>query len=126
MAPLSPLPDPRPAVVLDEDGTARVAGWRCESCAYPVAVPAPWCPRCQEELATARFGPGGTVWASTVLRVPLPGRVPPWGLVYVDLDDGPRVLGHFLDCDAPLPVGATVLLHEVTTDGDLLFRIDGV
>lgn len=32
-----------------------------------------------------------------MVRVPVPGRTPPYGLAYVDLDDGPRILAHVAD-----------------------------
>jgi uncharacterized OB-fold protein len=67
------------------------------------------------------FGPEGQVWSSTVLRVPLPGRRPPYGLVYVDLDDGPRVLGHSR-AEATPAVGERVTLQTVSDLGDLVFE----
>jgi uncharacterized OB-fold protein len=64
------------------------------------------------------------VWSSTVLRVPLPGRTPPYGLAYVDLDDGPRVLGHYTaDPMARLPVGTVVELTTPTELGDIAVRV---
>ncbi|MEU1692872.1 OB-fold domain-containing protein [Streptomyces hirsutus] len=38
------------------------------------------------------FPPRGSVWASTVVRIDVGTRRPPYGIAYVDLDDGPRVL----------------------------------
>ena len=64
------------------------------------------------------FGPGGTVWSSTVVRIPVAGREPPVALAYVDLDDGPRVLVHApLAPDAPA-VGSRVVLVAPTAAGD--------
>jgi uncharacterized OB-fold protein len=113
-------PDPRPRIERTADGL-RLAGWRCRDCGYPVAVAGPWCPRCRGELVAAAFGPDGTAWASTVVHVPLPGREPPWGMVYVDLAGGPRVLGH-LERAQPVPVGTPMELTGLSDDGDLLFR----
>lgn len=115
-----PRPDPRPVVVRGADGV-RLAGQRCAECSYPVAVAGPWCPRCRGELVAAAFGPRGTAWASTVVRVLLPGREPPWGLVYVDLDFGPRVLGH-LEVPEPVTVGTAMELVGASDGGDLVFR----
>jgi uncharacterized OB-fold protein len=117
-------PDPRPRLAEAADGL-RLAGWRCGDCGYPVAVAGPWCPRCRGELVAAAFGPEGTAWASTVVRVPLPGRQPPWGMVYVDLADGPRVLGH-LESPRPVPVGTTMELAGLSASGDLIFRPAGM
>lgn len=114
------FPDPRPRTAPDADGRVRLMGWRCTGCTHPVALPAPWCPRCGARLAPDKFGPGGVVWSSTVLRVPLPGRAPPYGLAYVDLDDGPRVLAHYTaDPMVRLAVGTAVELTTPTEFGDI-------
>ncbi len=114
-------PDPRPQ--LDPDSTLpRVRGWVCTKCRHPLALPAPWCPICRGTLDDATWGPTGQVWSSTVLRVPLPGRTPPLTLAYVDLDDGPRVLGHVSTESAErLHAGVRVTLAGASPDGDLLF-----
>jgi uncharacterized protein len=114
-------PDPRPRVTHDGD-RVRLAGQRCVDCGYPVAVAGPWCPRCRGELRAAAFGPWGTAWASTVVHVPLPGRAPPWGLVYVDLEAGPRVLGHLESAERPVAVGVRMELVGLSPSGDLVFR----
>jgi uncharacterized OB-fold protein len=67
----------------------------------------------------------GTVWASTVLHVELPGRTPPYALAYVDLADGPRVLGHVAGEPRRLRSGTRVELAGVSSDGDLLFAEAG-
>lgn len=56
------------------------------------------------------------------MRVPVPGRTPPYGLAYVDLDEGPRVLAHVdSDGDAErLPPGTCVRVCGTTADGDVL------
>jgi uncharacterized protein len=114
--PLPALPDPRPRLV---PGELRVHGWRCVACGHAIAESAPWCPVCRGELAEAAFGPGGVVWSSTVFRVPLDGRVPPWGLAYVDLDDaGPRILAHSRVPER-LPVGARATIVGLSEDGDI-------
>lgn len=118
------FPDPRPRTFIGDDGLVYLAGWRCTQCAHPLALPAPWCPRCRGELAADNFGPGGVVWSSTVLRVALPGRPPPYGLAYADLTDGPRVLGHYVaDPMKRLPVGAAVELTTSTDFGDVAVRV---
>jgi uncharacterized OB-fold protein len=54
--------------------------------------------------------------------VPLPGRIPPYALAYVDLDDGPRVLAHLDGEPRRLPAGARVGLSGLSVDGDLVFE----
>ena len=70
-------------------------------------------------MTEAEFGPDGTVWSATVVRIPVPGRMPPYALAYVDLDDGPRVLAH---ADDAVPIGARVRLKE-STDGDVRVEV---
>ncbi|SDG80136.1 Zn-ribbon domain-containing OB-fold protein [Pseudonocardia oroxyli] len=99
--------DPRPVVVAGPAGDGLVEGRRCTACAEPSAFTWPACPTCGGPVEPARFGPGGTVWSATVVRIPVADRTPPYALAYVDLDDGPRVLAHSA---APLPIGARVRL----------------
>jgi uncharacterized OB-fold protein len=102
----------------EEGGVLRLPASTCGECGYVVAGSIPDCARCGGETAASAAGPRGRVWASTVVRIPVPGRTPPYGLAYVDLDDGPRVLVH-TDGDAALPVGSTVELAPQSAAGDL-------
>ena len=120
---MSTTPDPRPRLG-DRSGVPMVEGSRCGVCRHPSLWSPPRCARCgapRPERAT--FGPAGTVWSSTVVRVPVPGRTPPYGLAYVDVDDGPRLLAHVLAGDgvaARLAPGTRVVLRGTTDDGDVL------
>ena len=83
----------------------------------------PRCPLCGGRPEAATFGPAGSVWSSTVVRVAVPGRTPPYGLAYVDLEDGPRVLAHVdpgADAAERLTPGTRVRLSGATPDGDVL------
>lgn len=107
--------DPRPGA----QGNT-VAGVRCAACGYPSAPPAPCCPACQHrEQHAAAFGPGGTVWASTLVHIPVGRWTPPYALAYVDLDQGPRVLAHLHTADR-LRVGARVRVLGADEGGDLI------
>jgi uncharacterized OB-fold protein len=76
-------------------------------------------------MAAGSFGPGGTVFSATVLRVPVPGRTPPYGLAYVDVDDGPRLLAHVRGHDdAALAPNDRVVLVGTTDQGDPLVELD--
>ena len=112
--------DPRPRVTNAADGSL-VAGVRCSTCGYPTTEPVTRCPVCGGATAPESFGPGGTVFSATVLRVPVPGRTPPYGLAYVDLDDGPRILAHVRGHDdAALIPNDRVTVAGTTEQGDPL------
>ncbi len=109
-----PVADPRP--VLD-GGT--VLGVRCTACRYPAAqLGLPWCPVCYARVEPARFDVVGTVWSSTVVAIPVGDRRPPFGLAYLDLDDGPRVLVHLAE-PAVLGIGTRARISG-TDCGDLV------
>lgn len=110
--------DPRPRVVARE-GEVLVTGWRCPACALPRATPSPRCPDCGSPLVDAEFGPAGTVWSSTVVHLDIDDIDPPYGLAYVDLDDGPRILVHTVEAGSPIPVGTRVELSGTTARGDI-------
>jgi uncharacterized OB-fold protein len=115
--------DPRPRVV-DAGGTAVVVGSRCRACGYPTASELRRCPECAGECEPVEFGPLATVFAATVLRVPVPGRTPPYALAYIDLDDGPRILAHVEGTDNALIPGDRVRVVGVTAQGDPLVAPD--
>lgn len=98
----------------------QISGARCTACGYPVPEVLVRCPVCGGDCEPAQFGPAATVFAATVLRVPVPGRAPPYALAYVDLDDGPRVLAHVDRTDSALVPGTSVWLAGTTEQGDPL------
>ncbi|MFE0749024.1 Zn-ribbon domain-containing OB-fold protein [Gordonia sp. NPDC058843] len=106
----------RPQVV---DG--KLIGARCTRCGHVIAQhDVPWCPDCYGAVERAAFEPVGTVWAATTARIPVGRWKPPFGLAYVDVVDGPRVLVHVpADEDIPLR-GSTI--EFVTEGGDLVER----
>jgi uncharacterized protein len=112
-----PVADPRPVL---RDGA--ILGARCASCRYPAAQEGiPWCPACYGPTAPAGFAVTGAVWSSTVVAIPVGERRPPFGLAYLDLDDGPRVLVHLAE-PAVLPPG-TRLRVTGTERGDLVAEV---
>ena len=109
-----PVADSRP--VLDGDA---MLGMRCTVCRYPTAQQGlPWCPVCYAATEPARFALTGKAWSSTVVAIPVGTRRPPFGLAYLDLDDGPRVLVHLAE-PAVLELGARLEITG-TDDGDLV------
>jgi hypothetical protein len=114
--------DVRPRVVRRDDAWV-LAGFTCQECGYRLAVAAPWCPVCHGALEDAEFGPGGTVWGSTILRVPVGGFDPPRGLAYVDLDAGPRLICQIAEMsEVALPVGSRVALTGPSPEGNPVAR----
>lgn len=112
-----PVADSRP--VLDGDA---VLGVRCTLCRYPAAqVGIPWCPSCYGPVEPARFAARGAAWSSTVIGIPVGERRPPFGLAYLDLDDGPRVLVHLAE-PAVVPLGARLTITG-TDLGDLVAEV---
>lgn len=115
-------PDVRPSII-DRDGVWLLAGFSCPACGYRLAVAAPWCPLCHGEVAPTDFGPSGTVWGSTILRVPVGGYEPPRALAYVDVDDGPRLICELAGtADTPVPVGSRVELTSPSPEGNPVAR----
>jgi uncharacterized protein len=116
-------PDPRPHAVVDDDGVIRIAGARCTSCGHPMLVHPPRCSRCFGRVVIDRFGPTGSVWSSTVVRIAVPGRTPPYTLAYVDLDNGPRVLAEVLGATDRVAVGTAVALSGQSDIGNLTVAV---
>lgn len=117
--------DPRPRVERSDDGYWYVAGVRCRSCGRAVAYRWPRCPVCAGPIDPAVFGTTGTVWSSTVVRIPVSDRNPPYALAYVDLAEGPRVLAHVTGepTDTPVAVGSTARVIAPSADGDLRVEV---
>ncbi|WP_040798149.1 OB-fold domain-containing protein [Nocardia higoensis] len=108
-----PVADPRPRVV---DGLLR--GARCVQCRHPLAQPdVPWCPVCFGAVEDCGFAPVGVVWSATTVRIPVGRWAAPFGLAYLDVVDGPRVLVH-VRCD-PAPRIGERIEFTCTDSGDL-------
>jgi len=111
-----PVADSRPVLT-----DAGVLGSRCTECRYPAAQQGlPWCPVCYSPVEPATFGLSGSAWSSTVVAIPVGKRRPPFGLAYLDLDAGPRVLVH-LDEPVLLALGERLEICGVD-DGDLIAK----
>lgn len=114
--------DPRP--VFDAAGEPAVLGVRCTACRYPAAQQGiPWCPVCYQPVEPARFSTSGSAWSSTVVAIPVGERRPPFGIAYLDLDDGPRVMVHLAE-PVVLPLGARLRITG-TDRGDLVASREG-
>lgn len=121
------MQDPRPVLETTENRGSTVVGVRCTACGYAVAYRRLACPACGGVAERENFGPAGTVWSHTRVRIPVGDRVPPYDLVYVDLQDGPRILAHGPDLDdrnsvPAFAIGARVELRGLTPSGDPLVK----
>jgi len=74
---------------------------QCSACGLRFFVPEPACPRCLcGTWQYARTSGRGTVYSVTVVhRAPGPGFDTPFALAIIDLEDGPALLTHVVDCD---------------------------
>ena len=114
------MSDPRPLI----EGTdpPRLIGVRCEACDHVMPTHRPACSACGGAVVEARFGPEGTVWSSTVVRIKVGERTPPYTLAYVDLRSGPRVLAHVGGEESAPAVGSRVRL-VAPVDGDVVVEV---
>lgn len=121
---MTTLPDPRPRAHAGADGVFRITGTLCTNCGHRLLVHPPRCNRClSRALQVSEFGPTGTLWSSTVVRIAVPGRTPPYALAYVDLDDGPRILAEIIGVTERVTVGARVALSSQSEIGDLRVEV---
>lgn len=115
------MTDPRPQVHMSEEPV--VVGVRCLSCGHPMATPRPRCAACGGQVEQADFGPAGTVYASTVVRITVGDRTPPYALAYVDLDEGPRILAHVAGDEVGAPAVESRVRLTAPRDGDVFVEV---
>ena len=123
---MTTTPDPRPSVSV-VGIESRVTGFRCATCGLPSLWASPRCASCGGRPEPTTFDGWGLVWSSTVVRVPVPGRTPPYSLAYVDLHDGPRILAHMVLDGEPrrtMP-GTPVRVVRLDDAGDVLVEVVG-
>jgi uncharacterized protein len=66
---------------------------RCTACSAHQLYPRPYCLRCQGEIEWVRASGDGTVYSKiTVHLQTLPELEPPYDVILVELDEGPRML----------------------------------
>jgi uncharacterized OB-fold protein len=80
---------------------------RCRECGRYQFYPRPYCIRCSSEIEWVPAAGTGTVYSLTTVRAELvPGFAPPYTVVLVELDEGPRMVGHVEEGEAR--IGARV------------------
>lgn len=115
------MADPRPRVDASQD--PALVGVSCTACSHPMTTPRPVCAACGGPVTEARFGPEGVIYSSTVVRIAVGDRTPPYALAYVDLDDGPRVLAHVAGDDVIVPPVASRVLLTNQSSGDVVVEV---
>lgn len=109
MTQVSP-PAARPADWVRDGETWLLLASRCPECGNRMFPAADYCHvcACAGPLVPERIPARGTVYSSTRIFT-APAEFPtPYVLAYVDLDDGPRVLGRLAEQDPPAAIGDVV------------------
>lgn len=66
---------------------------RCRGCGAHQFYPRPYCVRCQSEVEWVPVAGTGTVYSMTTVRAQLvPDFPPPYVVVLIELDEGPRLV----------------------------------
>lgn len=88
---------------------------RCKACGKAHYYPRSLCPFCLEEAAMAEASGKGEIYTFSVTYR---GTPEPYAIGYVTLEEGPRILTNFVDCDfKALSIGQAVRIKWVATEG---------
>lgn len=74
------------------DSTDALYITACTSCGFRSLTPVSSCPACGAAVEGRAVTPVGTVWSQTLVHLPFGDLTVGYRLVYVDIDDGPRLL----------------------------------
>lgn len=88
-----------------------VTGTRCAACGRVALIPQERCGRCAADVVDHAIDARGEVWSATTVHLAVAGREPPFHLVWVDLDAGPRVLATTIS-PTPLAIGDRVVISS--------------
>lgn len=81
----------------------------CTRCTFRSVTPVSTCPACGAAVENRAVAPVGTVWSRTLVHLPFGDLTVGYRLVYVDIDDGPRVLcRQMVDATSPAVIGDRV------------------
>lgn len=110
-------------------GDGRLVVPRCNACGRHSFPPMPSCPLCgSRDVSQDEVSGEGTIysWATVHIALnPTFERDVPYTVLVVELLEGGRLMGRFLDGDAPPEAGAQVRLQPYRVDGITLpgFRL---
>lgn len=99
------------------DAPADLRITACTACGFRSLTPVSTCPACGAAVEDRTVAPAGTVWSQTLVHLPFGDLTVGYRLVYVDIDDGPRVLcRQVADATArPVAIGDRVAVTPVAT-----------
>jgi uncharacterized OB-fold protein len=83
------------------------------------------CPRCQSQVKEAWFSEHGKVVTFTVIRYPPEGfeKEAPYIVAFIDLENGPRVIGRIVGGSEGLQIGQAVSFLTMS-NGALEFKVN--
>jgi hypothetical protein len=86
---------------------------KCDSCGKHQHYPRPFCIACDGEIAWVTAKGTGTIYSKTVVHMPVsPFFQPPYTVVVVQLDEGPRIMTNLVNGDAEIGAKVRVTFHE--------------
>lgn len=102
-------------VATESEHGYEVHGYRCPETGATSASYVARFPGSSAESESARFPGIGTVWSASKIRIPNGSYPADRNVVFLDLDNGPRIL-----CEAPQPIaiGARARIHRLNEQGD--------
>jgi uncharacterized OB-fold protein len=95
------LPQPTPETQHFWDGckAGQLLLQRCDDCAKVYFPPRPFCPACASRGVSVFKASGkGVLYSYVIHHRPVPGFTPPYAIVVVQLDEGPRMMTNIVDC----------------------------
>ena len=96
-----PRPQPTPETQHFWDGTREheIRLQRCDACAHVYFPPRPFCPACGNRKVSV-FKASGRAWlySYVIHHRPVPGFTPPYAIVVVQLEEGPRMMTNIVGC----------------------------
>ena len=107
--------------------SAGIRGYTCPNCKWSDLRETKFCPRCHAPVNETMFPARGRIANFTVIRYPPQGfeSQAPYVVAFVDIENGPRVIGRVTASPDDVQVGETVEFNQ-TFGGALEFKTTGV
>ena len=97
-----PRPKPTPETQHFWDGTkaGELRLQTCNSCDHTYFPPRPFCPSCgARDVKVTKASGKGKLYSYIINHLPAPGFKPPFAVIVVELDEGPRLMSNIVDCE---------------------------